>query len=103
MDTIRNESLIKMALDTIDLVILRRQVDEAMSNKPVDLAGILPAYARPRPAGRLQPGRCCNEQGRLLDRPTSIDCPARLAAPRHNLGAESALKPDVTALLPDSH
>ena len=37
MDTIRNESLIKMALDTIDLLILRRQVDEAMSNKPVDL------------------------------------------------------------------
>ena len=36
MDTIRNESPIKLALDTIDLVILRWQVDEAMSNKPVD-------------------------------------------------------------------
>ena len=36
MDTIRNESMIKLALDTIDLVILRSQVDEAMSNKPVD-------------------------------------------------------------------
>jgi hypothetical protein len=29
--------MIKLALDTIDLVILRWQVDEAMSNKPVDL------------------------------------------------------------------
>jgi transcriptional regulator GlxA family with amidase domain len=29
--------MIKLALDTIDLVILRSQVDEAMSNKPVDL------------------------------------------------------------------
>jgi hypothetical protein len=28
--------MIKLALDTIDLVILRWQVDEAMSNKPVD-------------------------------------------------------------------
>ena len=36
MDTIRNESMIKLALDTIDLVILRWQVDEAMSNKAVD-------------------------------------------------------------------
>jgi hypothetical protein len=36
MDTIRNESMIKLALDTIDLVILRWQVDEAMSNRPVD-------------------------------------------------------------------
>ena len=36
MDTIRNEDMIKLALDTIDLVILRWQVDEAMSNKPVD-------------------------------------------------------------------
>ena len=36
MDTIRNESMIKLALDTIDLVILRWQVDEAMSNKSVD-------------------------------------------------------------------
>ena len=35
MDTIRNEDLIKLALDTIDLVILRWQVDEA-SSKPVD-------------------------------------------------------------------
>ena len=30
MDTIRNESMIKLALDTIDLVILRWQVDEAV-------------------------------------------------------------------------
>ena len=37
MDTIRNERLIKLALDTIDLLILRRQVDDAMSNRPVDL------------------------------------------------------------------
>ena len=36
MDTIRNESMIKLALDTVDLVILRWQVDEAMWNKPVD-------------------------------------------------------------------
>jgi len=36
MDTIRNESMIKLALDTVELVILRWQVDEAMSNKPVD-------------------------------------------------------------------
>ena len=36
MDTIRNESMIKLALDTIDLVMLRWQVDEAMSNNPVD-------------------------------------------------------------------
>ena len=28
--------MIKLALDTIDLVILRWQVDDAMSNKPVD-------------------------------------------------------------------
>jgi hypothetical protein len=37
MDTLRNESMIKLALDTIDLMILRWQVDGAMSNKPVDL------------------------------------------------------------------
>ena len=36
MDT-RNETMIKLALDTVDLVILRSQVEEAMSNKPVDL------------------------------------------------------------------
>ena len=36
MDTIRNEIMIKLALDTIDLVILCWQVDEAMSNKSVD-------------------------------------------------------------------
>jgi hypothetical protein len=36
MDTLRNESMIKLALDTIDLVILRSQVDEAMSNRPID-------------------------------------------------------------------
>ena len=36
MDTIRNESMINLALNTIDLVILRWQVGEAMSNKTVD-------------------------------------------------------------------
>jgi len=36
MDTIRNESMIKLALDAIDLVILRWQLSEAMSNKPAD-------------------------------------------------------------------
>ena len=36
MDTIRNESMIKLALDTVELVILRWQVDDAMSNNPVD-------------------------------------------------------------------
>jgi hypothetical protein len=36
MDTIRNERMIKLALDTIDLVILRWQVGETTSNKPVD-------------------------------------------------------------------
>ena len=36
MDTLRNESMIKLALNTIDLVILRWQVDETMSNRPVD-------------------------------------------------------------------
>jgi len=35
MDT-RNETMIKLALDAVDLMILRWQVDEAMSNKPVD-------------------------------------------------------------------
>jgi hypothetical protein len=37
MDTIRNKSMIKLALDAVDLMILRWQVDEAMSNKPLDL------------------------------------------------------------------
>jgi hypothetical protein len=36
MDT-RNETMIKLALDAVDLMILRWQVDEAMSNKPLDL------------------------------------------------------------------
>ena len=36
MDTIRNESMIKPALDTVELVILRWQVNEVMSNNPVD-------------------------------------------------------------------
>ena len=36
MDTIRNESMSKLALDTIDLVILCWQVGEATSNKPFD-------------------------------------------------------------------
>ena len=36
MDTIRSESMSKLALDTIDLGILRWQVGEAMSNKPFD-------------------------------------------------------------------
>jgi hypothetical protein len=35
MDTIRNERMIKLALDTIELVIMRCQVDEAMSNTAV--------------------------------------------------------------------
>jgi hypothetical protein len=35
LDTLRNESMIKLALDTIDLVILRLQV-EGTSNKPVN-------------------------------------------------------------------
>ena len=35
MDT-RNETMIKLALDAVDLMILRWQVDEAMSNRPVD-------------------------------------------------------------------
>ena len=35
MDTLRNESMIKLALDTIDIVILRMQV-EGTSNKPVN-------------------------------------------------------------------
>ena len=36
MDALRNEGMIKLALDAIDLVILRWQVDAAMSNKLVD-------------------------------------------------------------------
>ena len=36
MDAIRNERMIKLAVDTIDLVILRWQADAAMSNKLVD-------------------------------------------------------------------
>jgi hypothetical protein len=36
MDAIRNESMIKLALDTIDLVILRWQVDASMTNNLVD-------------------------------------------------------------------
>ena len=36
MDTICNEGMIKLALDTIDLVILRWRADAAMSNKLVD-------------------------------------------------------------------
>ena len=36
MDALRNESMIKLALNTIDMVILRWQVDEAKSNRPVD-------------------------------------------------------------------
>jgi FtsZ-binding cell division protein ZapB len=35
MDTVRNESMIKLALDTIDLLILRLEV-EAMSNNRVN-------------------------------------------------------------------
>ena len=31
-----DESMIKLALNTIDLVILRLQLDELLSNKPVD-------------------------------------------------------------------
>ena len=36
LSTVGSRHMIKLALDTIDLVILRWQVDEAMSNKPVD-------------------------------------------------------------------
>ena len=36
MDTIRNKSMIKLALDAVELLILRWQVDEAMSKKTVD-------------------------------------------------------------------
>ena len=36
MDPLRNESMIKLALDTVELVILRWQVDETMSNNFVD-------------------------------------------------------------------
>jgi hypothetical protein len=36
MDAIRNQSMSKLALDTIDLGVMRWQVGEAMSNKPVD-------------------------------------------------------------------
>ena len=36
MDTLWNESMIKLALNTIDMVILRWQVDEVKSNRPVD-------------------------------------------------------------------
>ena len=36
MVRIRNENMSKLAPDTIDSVILRWQVGEAMSNKPVD-------------------------------------------------------------------
>ena len=34
MDTIRNESMIKLALDMVDLEILRWVLDEAMSKNP---------------------------------------------------------------------
>jgi hypothetical protein len=40
MDTFRNDSMIKLAVDAVDLVILRWQVDEARANKPVDLQQI---------------------------------------------------------------
>jgi len=36
MNTIPNESMIKLALDTIELMIMRWQIDEATSNKPGD-------------------------------------------------------------------
>ena len=36
MDTLQNESMIRLALAAIDLVILRWQIEEATSNKPVD-------------------------------------------------------------------
>ena len=36
MDTIGNKSMIKLALDTIELLILRWHVDDAMSNNAVD-------------------------------------------------------------------
>ena len=36
MNIPNENNLIKLALDTVDLVILRWQVDEAMSSKPID-------------------------------------------------------------------
>jgi hypothetical protein len=36
MDTIRDDSVIKLALDTIDLEILRWVLDDAMSKNSVD-------------------------------------------------------------------
>ena len=63
MDTLRNESMIKLALDTIDLVILRMQV-EGTSNKPVNRQEYY-RLMRPRPAGRVQHGN-----GAALNRST---------------------------------
>ena len=55
MDTIRNESLIKMALDTIDLLILRRQVDEVQPDGGAAMNrstfGRTNFHRLPRPAG----------------------------------------------------
>jgi hypothetical protein len=36
MKTQTDDSMIKLALDTVELVILRRQVDEAMSITPLE-------------------------------------------------------------------
>ena len=36
METVRNDSVIKLALDTIDLEIVRWGLDEAVSKDPVD-------------------------------------------------------------------
>ncbi len=62
MDTIRNESMIKLALDTVELVILRWQVDDAMSNNPVDTGrnttgSRAPATCWPSATRRW----CCND------------------------------------------
>ena len=61
MDTIRNKSMIKLALDTVELLILRWQVDETMSNKPVDRQ----EYYRLTRARDLLPSAtrrwCCND------------------------------------------
>ena len=52
MDT-RNETMIKLALDAVDLMILRWQVDEAMSNKPLTCSNTTGSHA-PVTAGRVQ-------------------------------------------------
>ena len=40
-DALWNESMIKLALNTINLVVLRWEVDEAMSNRADDLERLI--------------------------------------------------------------